>query len=72
MNVPFRIRRGGVPDEALEKAFLAGAEARRMLQLKGHRLIGGVRVSMYNAVPVEAVEALVAFMREFHTQHISG
>ena len=60
MNVPFRLH-----DPALDVAFLAGAEARGMLQLKGHRSVGGMRASIYNAMPIEGVEALVAYMREF-------
>ena len=64
MNVPFKLR-----DEALDGAFLKGAEARGMLQLKGHRSVGGMRASIYNAMPVEGVKALVAYMQEFEAQH---
>jgi phosphoserine aminotransferase len=64
MNVPFKLR-----DEALDGAFLKGAEARSMLQLKGHRSVGGMRASIYNAMPVEGVKALVAYMQEFEAQH---
>jgi phosphoserine aminotransferase len=64
MNVPFKLR-----DEALDGAFLKGAEARGMLQLKGHRSVGGMRASIYNAMPVEGVKALVAYMKEFEAQH---
>ena len=64
MNVPFKLR-----DEALDGAFLKGAEARSMLQLKGHRSVGGMRASIYNAMPVEGVKALVAYMKEFEAQH---
>ncbi|HZZ92796.1 MAG TPA: 3-phosphoserine/phosphohydroxythreonine transaminase [Usitatibacter sp.] len=64
MNVPFRLR-----DEALDAAFLAGAEARGLSQLKGHRSVGGMRASIYNAMPHEGVEALVAFMEEFRQAH---
>lgn len=60
MNVTFRL-----PDEALEKAFLKGAEERGLAQLKGHRSVGGIRASIYNAMPVEGVERLCDFMREF-------
>ncbi|MDP1690627.1 MAG: 3-phosphoserine/phosphohydroxythreonine transaminase [Burkholderiaceae bacterium] len=60
MNVPFKLR-----DEALDAAFLKGAEARGMVQLKGHRSVGGMRASIYNAMPVEGVKALVAYMQEF-------
>lgn len=60
MNVPFRLR-----DETLNDAFLKGAEAQGLLQLKGHRMVGGMRASMYNAMPIEGVQALVAYMEEF-------
>src|SRR5574340_599370 len=64
MNVPFKLK-----DESLDKAFLAGAEERGMLQLKGHRSVGGMRASIYNAMPIEGVRALVAYMREFEARH---
>ena len=60
MNVPFTLK-----DAALDAKFLAQAEARGLSQLKGHRSVGGMRASIYNAMPVEGVEALVAFMEEF-------
>ncbi|XP_055536845.1 probable phosphoserine aminotransferase [Wyeomyia smithii] len=68
MNVPFRIGGAGGND-ALEKEFLKGAEALGMQQLKGHRLVGGIRASLYNAVTVEETEALRKFMLEFHTKN---
>jgi phosphoserine aminotransferase len=64
MNVPFRLR-----DESLDGAFLKEAEARGMVQLKGHRSVGGMRASIYNAMPIEGVEALVAYLREFEAEH---
>jgi phosphoserine aminotransferase len=64
MNVPFRLR-----DDALDKPFLAEAEALGLSQLKGHRSVGGMRASIYNAMPVEGVEALVEFMEAFRTKH---
>ncbi|MGZ5099632.1 MAG: 3-phosphoserine/phosphohydroxythreonine transaminase [Usitatibacter sp.] len=64
MNVPFRLR-----DDKLDALFLAQAEARGLSQLKGHRSVGGMRASIYNAMPVEGVEALIAFMEEFRKQH---
>jgi phosphoserine aminotransferase len=64
MNVPFKLK-----DESLDAAFLEGAEALRMLQLKGHRSVGGMRASIYNAMPVEGVKALVAYMKEFEAKH---
>ena len=60
MNVPFRL-----PDEALDAPFLKGAEERGMLQLKGHRSVGGMRASIYNAMPIEGVRALVDYMADF-------
>jgi phosphoserine aminotransferase len=60
MNVPFTLR-----DAKLDEAFLAEAEAAGLQQLKGHRSVGGMRASLYNAMPREGVEALVAFMRDF-------
>jgi phosphoserine aminotransferase len=64
MNVVFRLR-----TEELEKEFLKKADAEGMLGLKGHRSVGGCRASIYNSLPVEAVEALVAFMKEFAASH---
>jgi len=60
MNVPFRLR-----DEKLDAKFLEQAEARGLSQLKGHRSVGGMRASIYNAMPIEGVEALVGYMQEF-------
>jgi phosphoserine aminotransferase len=60
MNVPFRLR-----DEKLDAKFLGEAEARGLSQLKGHRSVGGMRASIYNAMPLEGVEALVGYMQEF-------
>ncbi|HZW24966.1 MAG TPA: 3-phosphoserine/phosphohydroxythreonine transaminase [Gallionella sp.] len=60
MNVPFR-----TADAALDAEFLKQAEARGMLQLKGHKLAGGMRASIYNAMPVAGVQALADFMIEF-------
>ncbi|HMO48225.1 MAG TPA: 3-phosphoserine/phosphohydroxythreonine transaminase [Rubrivivax sp.] len=64
MNVPFKLK-----DDALDAAFLKGAEERRMLQLKGHRSVGGMRASIYNAMTLEGVTALVAYMKEFEARH---
>ena len=60
MNVPFLLR-----DESRNDAFLAQAKARGLLQLKGHKSVGGMRASIYNAMPLAGVQALVDFMREF-------
>jgi len=45
--------------------FLKGAEAQGLLQLKGHRIVGGMRASMYNAMPIEGVRALIEYMKQF-------
>ena len=60
MNVPFFLK-----DERLNDAFLAGAKDAGLLQLKGHRSVGGMRASIYNAMPLEGVRALVDYMRDF-------
>lgn len=64
MNVPFTLK-----DSALDKAFLAESEAAGLLYLAGHRSVGGMRASIYNAVTEEAVDALIAFMQEFAAKH---
>ena len=64
MNVPFRLR-----NEALNDEFLKQAKQRGMVELKGHRAVGGMRASIYNAMPLAGVTALVAFMREFQNKH---
>ena len=60
MNVPFFLR-----DESRNQAFLDGAKAAGLLQLKGHKSVGGMRASIYNAMPIEGVQALVDYMRAF-------
>ena len=60
MNVVFRL-----PSEALEKRFVDEAKKAGMVGLKGHRTVGGIRVSLYNAVELEWVEELALFMKEF-------
>ena len=64
MNVPFYLR-----DESLNDAFLAGAKAHGLLQLKGHKSVGGMRASIYNAMPLEGVQALVNYLHEFEASH---
>lgn len=64
MNVPFYLR-----NEALNDAFLSGARESGLLQLKGHKSVGGMRASIYNALPIEGVQALVSYMRDFEAQH---
>jgi phosphoserine aminotransferase len=60
MNVPFTL-----PREELDAAFLRESEAAGLLYLKGHRAVGGMRASIYNAMPIEGVRALVEFMQDF-------
>ena len=60
MNIPFVLA-----DSSLYKAFLAGAEEAGLLNLKGHRSVGGMRASVYNAVPEAAVDALIHYMKDF-------
>ena len=64
MNVSFRL-----PSEELTKKFVEGAEKQRMTDLKGHRSVGGIRASLYNAMPVEGVEKLRDYMVEFREQN---
>jgi phosphoserine aminotransferase len=63
MNVPFYLR-----DESHNASFLAGAHERGLLQLKGHKSVGGMRASIYNAMSLEGVQALVSYMRDFEAQ----
>ena len=60
MNIPFTLK-----NPELDEEFLKGAKARGMIQLKGHRSVGGMRASIYNAMPVEGVQALADYMKEF-------
>jgi phosphoserine aminotransferase len=60
MNIPFYLK-----DESRNDAFLAGAKARGLLQLKGHKSVGGMRASIYNAIPLEGVQALVSYLKDF-------
>jgi phosphoserine aminotransferase len=64
MNVPFTLK-----DKSLDEAFLKGASERGLTQLKGHRSVGGMRASIYNAMPLEGVQRLVEYMREFEQKH---
>jgi phosphoserine aminotransferase len=63
MNVVFQL-----PDPALDAPFLEGARAAGLIALKGHRLVGGMRASLYNAMPIEGVQALVAYMKDFEAR----
>ena len=64
MNVPFFLH-----DERLNEVFLAGAKERSLLQLKGHKCVGGMRASIYNAMPLDGVQALVAYLKDFAQRH---
>jgi phosphoserine aminotransferase len=64
MNVPFTLANPG-----LDETFLKGAKERGMVQLKGHRSVGGMRASIYNAMPIEGVQCLVDYMKEFEGRH---
>ena len=64
MNITFRL-----PDEALDARFVADAAERGLAELRGHRNVGGIRASLYNAMPVDGAEALAAFMHEFREHH---
>ena len=64
MNIPFKLK-----NESLDEAFLKGAKERGMVQLKGHRSVGGMRASIYNAMPIGGVRTLVEYMREFEAKH---
>jgi len=64
MNVPFTLK-----DAKLDEEFLKGAAKAGMVQLKGHRSVGGMRASIYNAMPIEGVQRLVEYMREFERKH---
>jgi len=64
MNVPFRLR-----NEKLDAEFLKQADSAGLTQLKGHRAVGGMRASIYNAMPLAGVQALLDFMREFERNH---
>jgi phosphoserine aminotransferase len=64
MNVPFT-----VPEASLDRLFCEAAAREGLVNLEGHRMTGGMRASIYNAMPLAGVEALVAFMREFQRRH---
>jgi len=64
MNVTYTL-----PSEELDKPFLAAAKAAGLTNLKGHRVVGGMRASIYNAMPEAGVDALTAFMADFAKKH---
>lgn len=65
MNIPFRVKK----DEKLETKFLNEAAKVGLIELKGHRSVGGCRASLYNAMPMEGVEALINFMKKFRDEN---
>lgn len=65
VNIPFHICRNGNPVKELEEKFVKEAQAQNMYELKGHRAVGGIRASLYNAVSVEEVKTLVQYMNDF-------
>ena len=69
MNVPFRIKLNDKYDEALEKKFLIEAEKLKMRELNGHRSVGGIRASIFNAISLEEVRMLVEHMKSFAIEH---
>ena len=64
MNIPFFL-----PDDTLNARFVSESKAAGLLALKGHAAVGGIRASLYNAMPVEGAQALVAFMADFQQRH---
>src|SRR5690606_16748432 len=64
MNIPFFLH-----DESLNNDFLSQADAAGLMQLKGHKSVGGMRASIYNAVPLVAVQSLISFMQDFERRH---
>jgi phosphoserine aminotransferase len=64
MNIPFHLH-----DARLNDSFLDGAQERGLLQLKGHRSVGGMRASLYNAMPIDGVIALINYLRDFEKDH---
>lgn len=69
VNIPLRIVSNGVPDEKLEGQFLSEAIKNNMIELKGHRAVGGIRISLYTGLTVEETRKLVDFMRAFQKQN---
>ena len=64
MNVPFV-----TPSKELDAEFVKQATQHGLLSIKGHKLVGGMRASIYNAMPVEGVRALIAFMQKFQSEN---
>ncbi len=69
MNIPLRIVTNGIPNEKLEALFLTEAMKLNMIELKGHRAVGGIRISLYNGISLEETTQLVDFMQTFQKNH---
>ena len=65
LNIPFRVKK----DDKVEAKFLKEAAEHGLIELKGHRSVGGCRASIYNAMPIEGVEALINFMKKFREEN---
>jgi phosphoserine aminotransferase len=65
MNVSF-----STGDSALDAEFISGATAKGLINVKGHKVTGGMRASLYNAMPIEGAEALLNYMKEFEKNHV--
>ncbi len=69
VNIPLRIVTNGIPNEKLEALFLTEAMKLNMIELKGHRAVGGIRISLYNGISLEETKQLINFMRTFQTNN---
>lgn len=69
VNVPFRIYSGDDPNPDLEKKFIEAAEKAKIIHIKGHRSVGGLRASLYNAITVANTQVLVDFMAKFMVEN---
>ena len=69
VNIPLRIVTDGTANEKLESLFIAEATKAKMIELKGHRAVGGIRVSLYNGMTADETSTLVEFMRRFQSEH---
>ncbi len=69
VNIPLRITTNGTPNEKLESLFLTEALKLNMIELKGHRAVGGIRISLYTGVSLEETNQLINFMRTFQTNN---
>ena len=69
VNIPIRIVKNGIPDQKLESLFIDEAIQSNMFELKGHRAVGGLRISLYNGISLQDTKKLVHFMRIFQTNN---